>query len=149
MAIVFGLTALLWVTRADLTIGALTLPGWEGLVRAVGPSGVELAPNTVTNATVAMAMSIACFLLPSLCVGATAFAQDKAEKAAPKKAAKKADDKAQPAKKAAEKKAAAKAKAAAKKSKAKAKPKAKPMKAAAKAKPKAKPAAKRARAKKK
>jgi sodium-dependent dicarboxylate transporter 2/3/5 len=54
-ATVFALTALLWMTRKDVAIGTLTLPGWGGL----------LAKGHVDDATVAVTMAVALFLVPS------------------------------------------------------------------------------------
>ncbi len=58
MAGVFALTALLWITRADLRLGGATIPGWARLVLPGGAEGVS-------DATVALAMALACFLVPS------------------------------------------------------------------------------------
>lgn len=52
---VFVATALLWLFRRDIHIGAVTLPGWTGLL------GVE---KSVHDATIAMGMGILCFILP-------------------------------------------------------------------------------------
>jgi len=54
---VFAATALLWMGRRDLDLGALHLPGWS---RLLGP-GAEL----VTDGTVAIAMAAALFVIPS------------------------------------------------------------------------------------
>ena len=48
-------TAVLWVTRADVTIGQMRLPGWSNLF--------PVARN-ISDATVAMAMAALAFLLP-------------------------------------------------------------------------------------
>jgi sodium-dependent dicarboxylate transporter 2/3/5 len=56
MAVVFGATALLWLTRGDLDLGALRVPGWS---RLLGASG-----GGVTDATVALAMALLCFAIP-------------------------------------------------------------------------------------
>jgi sodium-dependent dicarboxylate transporter 2/3/5 len=48
-------TALLWVTRADVTIGQLRLPGWSNLFPVA---------RGISDATVAMAMAGLAFLLP-------------------------------------------------------------------------------------
>jgi sodium-dependent dicarboxylate transporter 2/3/5 len=48
-------TALLWMFRADIDLGAIVLPGWSRLF--------PLA-STINDATVAVAMAIAAFLLP-------------------------------------------------------------------------------------
>lgn len=49
------MTALLWIFRADITLGAVTIPGWAGLF-----------PNAkmINDATVAVAMALLAFLLP-------------------------------------------------------------------------------------
>lgn len=60
MAAVFVTTALLWVTRAELRLGSFRLPGWVDLVVRV-----EDASRFVTDATVALAMAVVCFVLPS------------------------------------------------------------------------------------
>lgn len=49
-------TALLWVFRADINIGSFTIPGWSNLFP--DPKGIH-------DATVAMAMAVLAFLLPS------------------------------------------------------------------------------------
>jgi len=69
MAIVFGVTALLWVTREDLDAGVFTIPGWgESLARAqrVGEvaAGAPRLARYVTDATVAVAMACVCFFVP-------------------------------------------------------------------------------------
>jgi len=62
MAAVFAATAFLWVTRADLELGSLSIPGWVGLLL---PSSIEAPERFVTDATVASAMGILCFLVPA------------------------------------------------------------------------------------
>jgi len=57
MSLVFALTALLWMTRADLNLGSLHLPGWSGLVLGERASWV-------TDSTVALGMAVLCFLIP-------------------------------------------------------------------------------------
>jgi sodium-dependent dicarboxylate transporter 2/3/5 len=59
MTAVFGLTALLWVTRADLDLGAFVFQGWGDLLRGAH----ERSP--VSDATVAVVMALLSFLLPS------------------------------------------------------------------------------------
>jgi sodium-dependent dicarboxylate transporter 2/3/5 len=59
MAAVFGLTALLWLTRADLELGTFTLQGWSDLLKG------SLARSPVSDATVAVTLAVACFLIPS------------------------------------------------------------------------------------
>ncbi|RKY18084.1 MAG: SLC13/DASS family transporter [Planctomycetota bacterium] len=54
--LVFGLTALLWMTGAGLELGPLSLPGWRG---ALGLEGM------VDDAVVAVTMAVLLFVLPS------------------------------------------------------------------------------------
>ena len=54
---VFFTTAMLWMTRKDITIGGLTLPGWSNLLGD--------ARDLVTDGTVAIAMAALLFVLPS------------------------------------------------------------------------------------
>ncbi|MFT5291885.1 MAG: sodium-dependent dicarboxylate transporter 2/3/5 [Planctomycetota bacterium] len=61
MTIVFVMTALLWVTRAELDLGFVRLPGW---VDFVAPSWIESPRNSITDATVATTMAVLCFLIP-------------------------------------------------------------------------------------
>jgi sodium-dependent dicarboxylate transporter 2/3/5 len=49
-------TALLWIFRADINIGATTIPGWSSLLSN---------PRAVSDATVAVAMALLAFLLPA------------------------------------------------------------------------------------
>ncbi len=62
MAAMFALTALLWVTRADLELGAFRIPGWAGFVL---PDRIASPDKFVTDATVATAMAVLLFVLPS------------------------------------------------------------------------------------
>jgi sodium-dependent dicarboxylate transporter 2/3/5 len=55
---VFAATALLWVFRKDLTLGALVVPGWS---RALP----EPVPGMLDDGTVAIAMALVLFLIPS------------------------------------------------------------------------------------
>ncbi|MCC7012011.1 MAG: SLC13/DASS family transporter [Planctomycetes bacterium] len=69
MSCVFAMTALLWVTREDLRLGAHVLPGWGGAVahwQALGMSGTEPLKfaRHVSDATVALAVGCLCFFLP-------------------------------------------------------------------------------------
>jgi len=50
-----GVTAFLWIFRADINFGSFTLPGWASLFHA---------PKMIGDATVAIAMAFAAFLLP-------------------------------------------------------------------------------------
>jgi sodium-dependent dicarboxylate transporter 2/3/5 len=59
MAAVFALAALAWVTRADLELGAFTFHGWSDLLKG------QLPKSPVSDATVAVTLAVACFLIPS------------------------------------------------------------------------------------
>jgi sodium-dependent dicarboxylate transporter 2/3/5 len=59
MAAVFGAAALLWIPRADLELGAFTFQGWSDLLKG------SLARSPISDATVAVALAVACFLIPS------------------------------------------------------------------------------------
>lgn len=61
MGAVFALTALLWITRADLELGELHLQGWGS--RLAGWLGV--GSTYASDASVAIAMGLACFVIPS------------------------------------------------------------------------------------
>ena len=52
---VFVTTAVLWITRGDITLGEFTVPGWASLL------GLK---EYVHDATVAMAMGIICYIIP-------------------------------------------------------------------------------------
>jgi len=54
--IVFATTALLWMFRRPLELGALTLPGWSSLLPE---------PTMVGDSTVAIAMALVLFMLPA------------------------------------------------------------------------------------
>jgi sodium-dependent dicarboxylate transporter 2/3/5 len=54
--VVFLCTAVLWVFRKDLQLGGLTVPGWAGLLPF---------PDLLDDGTVAMAMALLLFLIPS------------------------------------------------------------------------------------
>ena len=54
--VVFLLTATLWVFRTDLTLGFVTIPGWSRLLANAG---------LIDDATVAIAMAMLLFLIPS------------------------------------------------------------------------------------
>ena len=67
MAAIFALTALLWVTRADLRVGGFTLPGWAGALARLQARGIGLPADFeghVTDSTVALTMAALCFLIP-------------------------------------------------------------------------------------
>lgn len=63
MAAVFVCTALLWVTRADLEIGRISIPGWTRILYALVPG--EQGANQVSASTVALLMAVLCFVIPS------------------------------------------------------------------------------------
>jgi len=68
MSLIFALTALLWVTRSDLVIGELRIPGWNRLLlgpEAGDPTWYAQHKNDVSDATVATVMALLCFLLPA------------------------------------------------------------------------------------
>ena len=74
MAGVFGTTALLWVFRADLSFGAFTVPGWSRLfygAAAQDPAWYGAHKNDISDATVAVLMAVAMFLIPSGARGAS------------------------------------------------------------------------------
>jgi len=53
---VFVMLALLWLTRADINIDVLTIPGW---------SRIFANPNFINDGTVAIAMAVLLFLIPA------------------------------------------------------------------------------------
>ncbi|MDX1671538.1 MAG: SLC13 family permease [Balneolaceae bacterium] len=53
---VFAATALLWVFRADLRLGVLTIPGWSNLLPY---------PGMIDDGTVAIAMALLLFVIPA------------------------------------------------------------------------------------
>ena len=59
MAGVFAATALLWITRASLDFGFVRMPGWGELFGEVN------GRSRVSDATVAVAMAIVCFVVPA------------------------------------------------------------------------------------
>jgi len=59
---IFAITAGLWITRADLVLGATTIPGWAGVLeRLAGPA---FSAGDLHDATVAIAMALLTFLVP-------------------------------------------------------------------------------------
>ncbi len=56
VAYIFSLLAILWLTRAGLNIGSLNIPGWSSLLST---------PAYINDGTVAIALSIVLFLIPS------------------------------------------------------------------------------------
>jgi len=67
MSLVFGATAVLWVTRADIELGGLRMPGWSRLFlpdEAADPAWYARHKNDISDATVASLMALICFVLP-------------------------------------------------------------------------------------
>lgn len=56
VALVFSITALLWIFRADLNLGVLVIPGWQRLFAN---------SSYLNDGTVAIAMSLLLFFIPS------------------------------------------------------------------------------------
>ena len=68
MATIFVATACLWVFRADLVLGGWTLPGWSRLLMgpdAADPAWYAAHKNDISDATVAVAMALLMFVIPS------------------------------------------------------------------------------------
>ena len=68
MATLFAATALLWVFRADLRVGALEIPGWSRWFmgpEASDPSWYASHKNDISDATVATIVAILAFVIPS------------------------------------------------------------------------------------
>jgi sodium-dependent dicarboxylate transporter 2/3/5 len=68
MALVFGATAILWITRADLDLGLVRIPGWSRLLMdpaVLTMDGYAAHKNDISDSTVALLMALACFLIPS------------------------------------------------------------------------------------
>jgi sodium-dependent dicarboxylate transporter 2/3/5 len=59
---VFTTTAILWITRGDLVLGSLVIPGWAGLLER--SLGLEYLSGYLHDATVAVAMAVLTFLIP-------------------------------------------------------------------------------------
>jgi sodium-dependent dicarboxylate transporter 2/3/5 len=56
VALVFAVTALLWIFRADLNFGFLLIPGWQNILPF---------PDYINDGTVAIGMSLLLFFIPS------------------------------------------------------------------------------------
>jgi sodium-dependent dicarboxylate transporter 2/3/5 len=56
IGIVFSVTALLWIFRADLNLGFTTIPGW---------SNIFSSPGFLNDGTIAITMAMVLFLIPS------------------------------------------------------------------------------------
>jgi sodium-dependent dicarboxylate transporter 2/3/5 len=68
MSLLFVATALLWITRADLVFGDFRIPGWSRLfmgAEAADPAWYAQHKNDISDSTVALAMAILAFLIPS------------------------------------------------------------------------------------
>lgn len=68
MAALFAATAVLWVFRADLRIGALEIPGWSRWFmgpEAADPEWYARHKNDISDATVATLVAILAFVIPS------------------------------------------------------------------------------------
>ncbi len=56
IGIIFSLTALLWIFRADLNFGFITIPGWQNIFSK---------PDFINDGTVAVGMAMILFFIPS------------------------------------------------------------------------------------
>lgn len=56
IGIIFSLTALLWIFRADLNFGFFTIPGWQNIFSK---------PDFINDGTVAVGMALILFFIPS------------------------------------------------------------------------------------
>jgi solute carrier family 13 (sodium-dependent dicarboxylate transporter), member 2/3/5 len=56
VAIIFSLTALLWISRADLNLGFITIPGWQNLLPVYAG---------VNDGMIAVGMAFLLFIIPS------------------------------------------------------------------------------------
>ena len=56
IGLVFGITALLWVFRADLNFGFIKIPGWQNILPY---------PNFINDGTIAVTMALILFFIPS------------------------------------------------------------------------------------
>jgi sodium-dependent dicarboxylate transporter 2/3/5 len=68
MSLLFAATAILWVTRADITLGSLEIPGWSRLflgARAADPAWYAENKNWISDSTVALGMALIAFLVPA------------------------------------------------------------------------------------
>jgi sodium-dependent dicarboxylate transporter 2/3/5 len=61
MGLLFGATVLLWITRADLELGAFTVPGWQDVWERWTGAG------SLSNSTVAVAAAVLAFVVPAGC----------------------------------------------------------------------------------
>ena len=59
---IFTITALLWITRGDLDLGAFRIPGWASLVETWLPG--RFSAGHLHDATVAMGMALLTFVIP-------------------------------------------------------------------------------------
>ncbi len=68
MAWAFAATALLWVFRADLVLGDMTIPGWSRLLMGpeqADPAWYAVHKNDISDTTVALGMAVILFLAPA------------------------------------------------------------------------------------
>ena len=68
MSWLFAATAVLWVTRADLSLGSVTIPGWSRFFlgpQAADPQWYAANKNLISDSTVALAMALLAFLIPA------------------------------------------------------------------------------------
>ncbi len=68
MSLLFAVTALLWVTRADIALGSWRIPGWSRLfmhLEIADPQAYAQHKNDISDATVASLMALAAFLIPA------------------------------------------------------------------------------------
>jgi len=63
VAWVFGLTAVLWMTRGSISIGGFTFPGWGFLFQSAAESGKVI--TYVNDGTVAVLMAVLLFMIPT------------------------------------------------------------------------------------
>jgi sodium-dependent dicarboxylate transporter 2/3/5 len=62
MAAIFVITALLWIFRRTIRVGALTVPGWSDLLAKCWPDTIH--PAFLSDATVAMGVATMLFIIP-------------------------------------------------------------------------------------
>ncbi|MCP4197390.1 MAG: SLC13/DASS family transporter [Proteobacteria bacterium] len=59
---IFVATALLWIFRKDIHLGAISIPGWSGLLGLEDPVTKK---SWIHDSTIAVIMGIMCFILPA------------------------------------------------------------------------------------
>ena len=60
VALIFGAAALLWIFRQPINLGAVTIPGWSAICGE---------PEFLSDATVAIALAVALFVVPAGLIG--------------------------------------------------------------------------------